>query len=155
MLFRKTMVSPVGALRLIADDEGLVGLYLPNQTNAPEAREVDAHPVLDRAARELEEYFAGARRSFSIPLRARGTDFQRAVWSELMRIPFGERTSYARIARALGKPSAVRAVGAANGKNPISIVVPCHRVVASNGALTGYAGGLEAKAWLLAHEHGA
>jgi methylated-DNA-[protein]-cysteine S-methyltransferase len=108
--------------------------------------------VLARAATQLAEYFAGARRVFDVPLAPRGTDFQQGVWRELARIPYGETRSYGELARVLGRPSASRAVGAANGKNPISILVPCHRVIAGSGALTGYAGGLDAKRWLLAHE---
>jgi methylated-DNA-[protein]-cysteine S-methyltransferase len=108
--------------------------------------------VLALAAAQLAEYFAGARRDFSVPLAPRGTGFQRLVWAELVKIPFGETRSYGELARALDRPSASRAVGAANGRNPLSILVPCHRVIAGSGALTGYAGGLDAKRWLLEHE---
>src|SRR6185436_10607509 len=102
------------------------------------AEEDRGHPVLDLAARELGEYFAGRRRSFSVPLRPEGTAFQRAVWRELLTIPFGETRSYGQIARAIGRPESVRAVGAANGANPLSLFVPCHRVIGASGALTGY-----------------
>jgi methylated-DNA-[protein]-cysteine S-methyltransferase len=108
--------------------------------------------VLRRAAAQLTEYFAGQRRAFDLPLAPRGTGFQRLVWEALTRIPHGETRSYRELACSLGRPSACRAVGAANGQNPISIIVPCHRVIASNGDLTGYAGGLAAKRWLLDHE---
>lgn len=108
--------------------------------------------MLVRAAAQLAEYFAGERAEFDIPLAPRGTGFQRLVWAALEQIPFGETRSYGELAAGLGRPSASRAVGAANGKNPISILVPCHRVIAGSGALTGYAGGLAAKRWLLAHE---
>jgi methylated-DNA-[protein]-cysteine S-methyltransferase len=111
-----------------------------------------AHPVLRDTARQLTEYFHGRRRAFDLPLDFRGTDFQRQVWSSLLSIPFGETRSYLDVACALGNPAAVRAVGAANGRNPISIIAPCHRVIGTDGGLTGFGGGLEAKAWLLAHE---
>jgi methylated-DNA-[protein]-cysteine S-methyltransferase len=110
------------------------------------------HPVLCDAARQLREYFSGQRRTFDLPLEFRGTDFQRRVWTTLLTIPFGDTRSYLDVARSLGNPDAVRAVGAANGRNPISIIAPCHRVIGTSGALTGFGGGLEAKAWLLAHE---
>ncbi len=108
--------------------------------------------VIDRAAKELAEFFSGTREAFSVPLEPVGTPFQKSVWTELLKIPLGETRSYAQIARALGDPAATRAVGAANGANPISIFVPCHRVVRTGGALGGYGGGLERKRWLLDHE---
>jgi methylated-DNA-[protein]-cysteine S-methyltransferase len=117
-----------------------------------EATENADHPILKATATQLGEYFAGTRMTFDLPLHPHGTDFQRAVWQQLSAIPHGETRSYADIARALGQPTATRAVGAANGRNPLSIVVPCHRVVGSTGALTGFAGGIAAKRWLLAHE---
>jgi methylated-DNA-[protein]-cysteine S-methyltransferase len=116
------------------------------------AVEDPAHPVLCETIRQLREYFSGQRRRFDLPLDFRGTDFQRQVWSSLLSIPFGETRSYLEVARSLGNPAAVRAVGAANGRNPISIIAPCHRVIGTGGDLTGFGGGLEAKAWLLAHE---
>jgi methylated-DNA-[protein]-cysteine S-methyltransferase len=145
-----TIDSPLGRLRLVADGDALAGVYLPVQA-VPAAAEGRA-PVLALAAAQLAEYFAGERRDFDVPLAPRGTDFQRRVWRALTAIPFGETRSYGELARSLGTPSASRAVGAANGRNPISILVPCHRVIAGTGALTGYAGGLDAKRWLLAHE---
>lgn len=108
--------------------------------------------MLERAARQLAAYFAGELTAFDLPLDGGGTPWQRAVWGQLARIPFGETRSYGELAHALDKPTGARAVGSANGKNPISIIVPCHRVIAGNGALTGYAGGMAAKEWLLAHE---
>ena len=150
MLTTLTIDSPLGPLRLVADGDALTGVYLPRQP-APEAPEARA-PVLARAAAQLAEYFAGARRDFDIPLAPRGTDFQQRVWRELTRIPCGQTRTYGELARALDAPTASRAVGAANGKNPISILVPCHRVIGGSGALTGYAGGLDAKRWLLEHE---
>ncbi len=148
-----TIESPLGPLRLVADGDELIGLYLPDQPGpaAPGAREART-PVLARAAAQLAEYFAGERREFDLPLAPRGTGFQLRVWRELARIPYGETRSYGELARAIDQPAASRAVGAANGKNPISIVVPCHRVIAGTGALTGYAGGIAAKRWLLEHE---
>jgi methylated-DNA-[protein]-cysteine S-methyltransferase len=110
------------------------------------------HPVLRAAAKQLADYFAGRRRGFDLPLEFRGTDFQRRVWRALLDIPYGETRSYLDVARTLGNPAAVRAVGAANGRNPISIIAPCHRVIGASGDLTGFGGGMEAKAWLLAHE---
>lgn len=161
-LVRCFVDSPVGRLRLVAADEGLVGLYFPEHRHGErharndEATDVASHPVLDSARRELAEYFAAARATFETPLAPAslrgGTAFQLAVWEALLTIPFGETRSYGDVARLIGRPSAVRAVGAANGLNPISIFVPCHRVIGGAGALTGYAGGIEAKRWLLAHE---
>jgi methylated-DNA-[protein]-cysteine S-methyltransferase len=117
-----------------------------------QAVERPEHPVLRETANQLEQYFAGRRRRFDLPLDFRGTDFQRLVWATLLTIPFGETRSYLDVARALGNAAAVRAVGAANGRNPISIIAPCHRVIGANGDLTGFGGGMAAKAWLLAHE---
>ncbi|MDC0672704.1 methylated-DNA--[protein]-cysteine S-methyltransferase [Nannocystis radixulma] len=155
-LVQRILPSPLGPLRLVASDLALVGIYFPEHRPAPAhaGDDVDHHPLLDHAARELDEYFTGRRRQFTVPLDPRGTAFQRAVWRVLADIRFGEQRSYADLARAIGNPRAVRAVGAANGRNPLSIVLPCHRVVATGGALTGYAGGLPAKKWLLAHEAG-
>ncbi len=152
--------SPIGPLRLLVGDDAVHGLYLPGHKGAPAAaqgpaldrKEGERHPVVVRARAQLGEYFDGRRRSFDVPLSLEGTDFQQQVWAALLRIPFGETRSYAALSAALGKPRAVRAVGAANGRNPVSILVPCHRVVGSDGSLTGYAGGPERKRWLLCHE---
>jgi methylated-DNA-[protein]-cysteine S-methyltransferase len=150
--------SPVGTLTLVASDEGLVAILWEND---PARRvpvkygvEDDRHPVLVEAKRQLAEYFTGRRTRFSLKLDPSGTPFQRKVWQALLTIPFGETRSYGEIARQIGHPTAVRAVGAANGRNPLSIVAPCHRVVGSTGALTGFAGGLDVKARLLAFEAG-
>lgn len=144
--------SPLGLLRLVADDGVLAGLYLPEHRRARDL-DLPTEPAALPAVREqLAEYFAGQRTSFDLSLAVSGTPFQRDVWSALATIPYGETWSYAKLAAEVGRPRAVRAVGLANGRNPVSIVVPCHRVVGSNGALTGYAGGLAAKEWLLAHE---
>jgi methylated-DNA-[protein]-cysteine S-methyltransferase len=157
-LFSTYMASPVGELRLVASDVGLVAVLWenddPKRVRLEDAIDNDAHPILIKTKIELNQYFAGLRSEFSVPLDARGTHFQRQVWEALLSIPFGETRSYGQIAAQLGRPSASRAVGAANGRNPISIVTPCHRVVGSSGKLTGFAGGLEAKAFLLDLEEG-
>ncbi|WP_034913464.1 MULTISPECIES: methylated-DNA--[protein]-cysteine S-methyltransferase [Erwinia] len=151
--FFKTMPSPVGLLTLIASDRGLAAVLWENE-NPQRVRQMSPqedpqHTVLLETERQLNEYFAGQRTRFTMALDFVGTDFQKKVWQALVRIPFGETRSYAQIAREIGHPTAVRAVGAANGKNPISIIAPCHRVIGSNGKLTGFAGGLENKALLL------
>jgi methylated-DNA-[protein]-cysteine S-methyltransferase len=150
------MDSPVGKLTLIATDEGLAAILWPNDRPRRVQITLDAedasHPVLREAERQLREYFAGQRKAFALPLDMAGTAFQRQVWNALLTIPFGETRSYGDIARQIGSPRAVRAVGAANGRNPLSIIAPCHRVVGSSGSLTGFAGGLETKAQLLALE---
>lgn len=143
--------SPLGRLRLCAQDDALSGIYLPDQA-MPAATAAPEHPVLLRTAKQLHEYFAGTRRSFDVPLQFVGTEFQRAVWQALTQIPFAATRSYGQLAAAIDHPRASRAVGAANGRNPISIIVPCHRVIGHGGALTGYAGGEAAKRWLLDHE---
>jgi methylated-DNA-[protein]-cysteine S-methyltransferase len=149
----KTMASPVGTLTLVATDHGLAAVLWENDRPGRVPLEVAAedrtHPVLVEAQRQLEEYFAGRRTVFELKLDLEGTPFQRQVWAALLTIPFGETRSYAEIATQLGNPRAVRAVGAANGRNPVSIVAPCHRVIGSTGKLTGFAGGLDAKARLL------
>jgi methylated-DNA-[protein]-cysteine S-methyltransferase len=148
--------SPLGALLVVRDESGLSGLYLPSGrhpvTVAPEWVRDDA--AFDDVRTQLEEYFAGHRRTLDLPLHLSGTAFQQRVWTALLDIPYGETTSYGKIAAAIGAPTASRAVGLANGQNPIPIIVPCHRVIGANGALTGYGGGLDAKRWLLALEAG-
>jgi methylated-DNA-[protein]-cysteine S-methyltransferase len=152
----KIMPSPVGALKLVASDKGLAAILWenddPKRVRFGALVEDPNHPVLLRVEQQLREYFAGTRIAFDLDLDFVGTDFQKKVWAALCAIPFGETRSYAEIANAIGHPKAVRAVGAANGRNPISIVAPCHRVIGANGALTGFAGGLETKRHLLAHE---
>jgi len=154
-VFTRTIDSPVGPLFLAASDAGLHAVEFA-QHRHPVPRGDDwragAHPVLDAAARQLGEYFAGTRRDFDLPLAARGTAFQRQVWDGLTRIPYGRTASYVELARMVGKPTASRAVGAANGRNPLSIVVPCHRVIGAGGALTGFGGGLPTKVFLLTLE---
>ena len=148
--------SPIGRLCLFADGDALVGLFmegqLPSVTSAATARRRD--PLLNEASRQLDAWFAGERTTFDLPLRPKGTPFQIATWTTLGEIPYGETRSYRQIAARLGRPEAVRAVGAAIGRNPIAIIVPCHRVIGSSGALTGYAGGIDRKRWLLGHERG-
>ncbi|HYO57946.1 methylated-DNA--[protein]-cysteine S-methyltransferase [Archangium sp.] len=153
-LFTTTLKSPVGSLRLFALEEALTGIYLENHKGAPAlvASERDDHPVLLAARRQLEEYFAGERVSFELPLEPAGTPFQKTVWRALREIPLGVTWSYADLARHIGREGAARAVGSANARNPLSIVVPCHRVVGTGGKLTGYAGGVPTKQWLLEHE---
>ena len=152
----KTMGSPVGTLTLVATGGGLAGILWendwPNRTPLRIGERDDRHPVLIETELQLNEYFSGRRREFALDLDVEGTPFQRTVWNALRTIPFGETRSYGDIARQIGNPDAVRAVGAANGRNPVSIVVPCHRVIGSNGKLTGFGGGLEAKAFLLSLE---
>ena len=154
--YSKTIWSPVGELTLVADDRGLAAILWendkPDRVRLGALRERADHPVLVETERQLREYFAGERRTFDVPLSFAGTDFQKRVWAALLAIPFGETRSYGEIAHQLGTPGASRAVGAANGRNPISIIAPCHRVVGSTGKLTGFAGGLEAKAFLLGLE---
>lgn len=140
--------SPIGTLVLRADDSALREVLF---VDAPEAV-ADASPILDAACAQLTAYFAGELMQFDLPLGGEGTEFQRSVWGALTTIPYGETCSYADIAHQIDNPKSVRAVGMANGKNPLSIVVPCHRVIGSSGKLTGYAGGLSRKEWLLAHE---
>ena len=152
----KMMESPVGKLKLVASDKGLVAILWendrPSRVRLGELIANEHHPVLVETERQLREYFAGKRKVFSIALDMRGTRFQKDVWEALRAIPFGETRSYGQLAKQLGNPRATRAVGAANGRNPVSIIVPCHRVIGSSGNLTGFAGGLEIKAHLLSLE---
>ncbi|MBB3901346.1 methylated-DNA-[protein]-cysteine S-methyltransferase [Methylobacterium brachythecii] len=147
------MPSPVGALTLVACERGLSAVLWENddplRVRLGSGNESPGHPVLADAKRQLTEYFAGRRRAFSLELDFRGTPFQQQVWQALLTIPYGETRSYGQIARQIGSPAAVRAVGAANGKNPISIIAPCHRVIGASGKLTGFAGGLQTKEFLL------
>jgi methylated-DNA-[protein]-cysteine S-methyltransferase len=149
----KTIESPVGELKLVASDKGLVAILWendsPRRVRLTELVADEKHPVLVETERQLREYFAGKRKAFSVALDMRGTRFQQDVWAALLAIPFGETRSYGQLAKQLGNPRASRAVGAANGKNPVSIIVPCHRVIGSFGKLTGFAGGLNTKAHLL------
>lgn len=153
----KIVQSPIGELKLVASERGLAGILwkadkswrVPHLASAVAD---EAHPVLLETERQLTEYFAGSRKVFDLPLDFAGTDFNKKVWAALLTIPYGETRSYGQIAQQIGKPGVARAVGVANSRNPISIVAPCHRVIGANGKLTGFAGGLEAKAFLLSLE---
>ena len=152
--------TPIGTLRVVGDDGGLERIDLPNAAAGdpdPEWRgqRRSLPEPLREAKRQLLQYFEGGRRDFDLPLAPAGTAFQRRVWDELRRIPYGETVSYGELARRIGRPTASRAVGAANGRNPLAIVVPCHRVIGADGTLVGYGGGLPVKEALLAHERGA
>ncbi|EGR2795358.1 methylated-DNA--[protein]-cysteine S-methyltransferase [Vibrio navarrensis] len=146
--------SPLGDMTLQANDEGILGIWFTTQTTRPDdlGQEDANHPVLGLALTQLNEYFSGKRTQFDLPIAAKGTAFQMQVWQALTTIPYGETWSYQELANAIGNPKAVRSVGLANGKNPVSIVVPCHRVIGKSGKLTGYAGGIERKQWLLERE---
>jgi len=152
----KYMDSPVGRLTLIGSNKGLAAILWendnPSRVHAKADVENNNHSILLETERQLREYFEGKRSSFALELDPIGTTFQKEVWDALLTIPYGETRSYTQIANQLGNPKAVRAVGAANGRNPISIVVPCHRVIGASGGLTGFAGGLEVKASLLSLE---
>lgn len=145
--------SPIGLLTLTSNGNALTGLLM-SRDDAPAETQVppEADPVLMEAREQLDAYFDRRLRSFDLPLEARGTDFQRRVWDSLRAIPYGETISYAELARRIANPKAVRAVGAANGRNPLMIVVPCHRVIGADGSLTGFGGGIGRKRWLLEHE---
>ncbi|GHI93679.1 methylated-DNA--[protein]-cysteine S-methyltransferase [Streptomyces olivaceus] len=148
--------SPYGALTLVAEDGVLCGLYMTGQRHRPPEESFGARDERPFAGAEeqLEAYFAGELKEFGLPLRLSGTPFQRTVWDQLRKIPYGETRTYGQLADALGNPAASRAVGLANGRNPIGIVVPCHRVIGASGGLTGYGGGLERKQRLLDFERG-
>lgn len=151
MILFRLLDSPVGTLTLAATDDGLHAIEFPRNRH-PADREgwkAGHHAHLDHAARQLDAYFAGRRRAFDLPLAPRGTDFQRTVWMTLAGIGYGETISYAQLAQRVGKPTAMRAVGAANGRNPLPIVLPCHRVIGADGSLTGFGGGLPTKQFLL------
>jgi len=149
----KLIPSPIGKLKLVASDEGLVAILWenerPRRVRLADLVENPAHPMLLRSEKELNEYFSHKRKAFTVPLDMRGTYFQKQVWEALLGIPFGETRTYGQLANQLGNPKATRAVGAANGRNPIAIIVPCHRVIGFSGKLTGFAGGLDAKDHLL------
>jgi len=148
------MESPFGTLTLVATDAGLRAVIWPDDSptrvRLPEDAVVsDDHPILNTTRIQLEEYLAGKRTDFDVPLDLRGTEFQRSAWRALATIPYGETATYGEQAMRIGRPKAVRAIGAANGRNPVSIILPCHRVVGASGDLTGFAGGLETKSGLL------
>lgn len=149
--------SPIGELLVLGDEEKVHGLLM-NGDGAFDDRKLELtqdQKAFEDTIDQLHEYFAGTRDTFELPLEPNGTEFQRAVWNALEQIPFGETRSYGQIAAQVGRPKAARAVGMANNRNPIAVIVPCHRVIGSGGALVGYAGGLERKIWLLDHERDA
>ena len=155
MIHYKMHQGPLGSLLLAASAQGLCGLYFPEHRHfkGPQSwLASEDHPYLLEAATQLDDYFAGRRQAFDLPLDLAGTPFQRKVWEQLLQVPYGATTSYGLLAQAAGSGHAVRAVGTAIGRNPLSIIIPCHRIVAGNGALAGYAGGLERKRSLLALE---
>ena len=157
LLYQMQMPSPLGEVLLAATEAGLAGVwFVHGQAHMPDSSQWlthDQHPILLSTAEQLTDYFKGQRKTFDLSLATSwGTPFQRRVWQALTKIPYGQTTSYGQIAQAMGNPKAVRAVGAAIGQNPHSIVVPCHRVLGANGALTGFAGGLHRKHYLLQHE---
>jgi methylated-DNA-[protein]-cysteine S-methyltransferase len=147
--------SPIGPLMLSSDGAALTGLYMGKPSKRPSIDEWVEDPAampFPEVIRQLGQYFSGQRRKFELPLKLQGTEFQRRVWNALTEIPFGETRSYSQLARRIGNPAACRAVGLANGKNPIAVIVPCHRVIGADGSLTGFGGGLPRKEWLLSHE---
>lgn len=154
ILYYKTISSPVGSLRLIASDKGLCAILFHGGRNSKVVYEgaieqSDDHPILKKAEKQLAQYFAGKRKDFDLPLDIKGTIFQLKAWRELQKIPYGKTISYGEQARRVGDVNKARAVGMANGRNPICIVVPCHRVIGASGALTGFGGGLKTKEFLL------
>ncbi len=149
-----TMKTPIGELRLISDGKALTGLYMGSYGPKPDKSWTRGGALLEKAEKQLREYFDGTRKDFDLPLAPEGTAFQKKAWDALCDIPYGQTISYGEQARRIGLPDAARAVGTANGSNPISIIVPCHRVIGANGKLTGYGGGLPRKQWLLEHEGG-
>ena len=154
MLGYTYLSTPLGKLLLagIGEELAYVGLPQANKAQQPAPEWLSQSGLLTEAQNQLRDYFAGRRQTFDLQLAPRGTEFQCQVWQQLQRIPFGEVCSYGQLAKAIGRPKAVRAVGAANGRNPIPIIIPCHRVIGANGQLTGFSGGLSAKAYLLKHE---
>ncbi len=144
--------SPIGTLSLYSDGQALTGIYMDTHAPVGEALPGEKLAPLRAAVRQLGEYFAGKRQEFDLAVATHGTPFQDRVWAQLQRIPFGETLSYGELAKRLHQPGAARAVGLANNRNPVSIVIPCHRVIGADGSLTGYGGGIERKLWLLEHE---
>jgi methylated-DNA-[protein]-cysteine S-methyltransferase len=147
--FYKTIESPIGLLKLCSDEQSLLSVTFIDEATE---QDVEFPEILIEAQKQLEEYFSGVRKSFDLRLAPQGTDFQRRVWEQLEMVKYGTTLSYVEIARKLGSENFSRAVGMANGKNPLPIIIPCHRIIGNNGKLTGYAGGLDRKKWLLLHE---
>lgn len=146
--FYSYLSTPLGLVEIGASETAIVSLYF----NSVREHEETPSPLLEQASQQLHEYFSGSRTEFDLPLSLEGTPFQVSVWNALKNIPYGQTVSYGQVAQAIARPKAVRAVGAANGQNPVSIIVPCHRVVGADGSLIGYGGGLWRKEWLLEHE---
>ncbi|HEY1601647.1 MAG TPA: methylated-DNA--[protein]-cysteine S-methyltransferase [Pirellulales bacterium] len=153
-VFYRFIDSPLGRIYLQGDGQFLTGLYMPRHKHwqGPDSSLRQSNAAFTEVSEQLEEYFAGERNQFNVPVRLDGTPFQQRVWQELVRIPYGKTITYAQLAARVGKPTASRAVGNANGRNPVSIIVPCHRVIGADGKLTGYGGGVDKKEWLLAWE---
>jgi methylated-DNA-[protein]-cysteine S-methyltransferase len=155
-LYTSTMNSPVGLLTIVVSDKGVRAVLWPDEdpkrVPAVDAIDQPDHPIINATTKQLDEYFTGDRQDFDVPLDPVGTEFQQSAWCSLRTIPYGLTVSYGEQAERMGDKRKARAVGAANGRNPISIIVPCHRVVGGGGELTGFAGGVESKAWLLDHE---
>lgn len=151
--WHKKIKSPIGDLDLVANDKSLLIVQMENHTHdhmgSLDLKDGNDHKVLKETEKQLKEYFSGRRKNFDLPIEFHGTEFQKQVWNELLNIPYGKHVTYGTQASKIGRPKAVRAVGACNGKNPISIIVPCHRVIGASGSLTGYAGGLSVKQHLL------
>lgn len=147
--FKTHYKSPIGTVEIEGTQDSILNLNFVDQAQSDDA---DLPACIKECAKQIDEYFQGNRKTFSLNLIMQGTDFQKSVWRQLMKIPYGTTASYGEVAVAIGNPTACRAVGSANGKNPISIIVPCHRVIGSDGTLTGYGGGLWRKEWLLKHE---
>jgi methylated-DNA-[protein]-cysteine S-methyltransferase len=150
-IYQTNYKSPLGSIKITATRDSILTLDFVEKCRPGDD---DLPLCMKQCVKQIDEYFAGRRKAFSLSLAPQGTEFQRLIWRQLEKIPFGSVVSYSEIAAIIGKPNAFRAVGSANGKNPISIIIPCHRVVGSNGSLTGYGGGLWRKEWLLAHERG-
>lgn len=152
-LYYQQTQCPFGTVHIYADDQHLKAVLFKPWNKIPAQNILNkSNSIIEQTQSQLDEYFKGKRNEFDLPIKADGTDFQQTVWQTLRKIPFGETWNYGQLAQAIGNKNASRAVGAANGKNPISIIVPCHRVIGANGTLTGYAGGLTIKEWLLTHE---
>ena len=155
--FQSTVTAPFGVVTVVVSDLGVRYVTFANDAHPKSFAGMNivtgkSQPILDSVDEQLREYFAGTRRSFDVPLDLHGTEFQVEAWQSLARVPYGKTASYAQQAASIGRPKAVRAIGGANGRNPVAIVLPCHRIVGSDGSLTGFGGGIEVKKWLLTHE---
>lgn len=150
--YKMEYMTPIGLIEIVGDEHAIQSILFVDREETNDVANRELPDVMHQCQRELEDYFKGTRLTFTFPVEQEGTPFQLEVWEALTTIPYGETTSYLALATTVGRPKAVRAVGRTNGRNRLSIVVPCHRVIGSNGALTGYAGGVERKEWLLRHE---